>query len=233
MILTTVPIQEKSFQLVQRQLRRSLEGVDAYEIWLDALSKKDQTPERIFGYCSNWKSLTKAKLVLVCKDVRESGKYVGTQHDKAVLLLAAAEAGVDFVDIGLHAGPKSIKTLVRGRGKARLILSWHDFKGTPSSAVLKAKVEQMVILGADVVKVATTVNSSKDLERLVQLALRMKQRRQPHIVLGMGPLGILTRIFADWLGNELNFVSLNAQTAPGQLSLAEMKNFQTLFSLRP
>src|SRR5690606_29466642 len=114
------------------------------------------------------------------------------------------------------------EAVVLKKKKAKVIVSFHDFKRTPSAARLKSIAKRMVDLKADIIKIATFVNTLEDTQKLIDLALELKKKRQPHIVVGMGEKGISTRILGQKLGNELQFVTLEERTAPGQLSLQEM-----------
>src|SRR5690606_36071561 len=217
--LLTVPIRASSPEAIERQLRQRIPSVQAYEIWLDALPKKFLEPKIIGKLVSQWKKITKKKLIVVCKDKMEQGRFTGTKSQKANLLIAAAQAGVHYVDIGLQTNKKNISTLMRQKGKTKLMVSFHDFKKTPTPPRLLQIIKQMKQTGADIIKVATFVNTLEDTQNLIDLALELKTKKQPHIIVGMGEKGIATRILGQKLGNELQFVTLEAHTAPGPLSL--------------
>lgn len=227
--LITVPLRCKHPQDVERELKVKRKGVDAYEIWLDAFSKAFQSPENIQKLFQKWKKLTKWRFVAVCKNPREQGGFAGSDKRKVDLLLVAAPF-VDYLDVGLHTGPREIVRLRKGKKKAKLILSHHDFKKTPKATELKNIVKNAVKHGADIIKIATMVKSLADNQRLIELAMELKQRRLRHIIIGMGEMGMTTRILSQKLGNELQFVALESVTAPGQLSLAQALELKNLFS---
>lgn len=224
--LLTLPLCYSNLSMVQNIIKNSLTESDAFEIWLDALPKDELNPERILVLVRSWKKLSKKKLVIVCKDEKERGKFIGTQERKVVLLLAAAKGGADYVDIGLHAGEKNIAELMGKKGRTKVIVSFHDFQKTPSAKRLQQIAGKIAKLGADIIKIATFVNSLEDNERLMDLALELKRKKQKHIVIGMGEKGMVTRIFGQKMGNELDFVSLETETAPGQLTLEQALEFK-------
>jgi 3-dehydroquinate dehydratase-1 len=227
--LLTVPLRSKRPQDIERELKVKRKGVDAYEIWIDALPKTLQTPELLEGFFKHWRKQTKCKLIAVCKNRMEQGTYAGSDKKKVDLLFAVAPF-VDFIDVGLHTDREEIRRLKKGKKKAKLTISHHDFKKTPGAIELKNIVKNAMKQGADIIKIATLVMSLEDNRRLIELAMDLKQRRLRHIIIGMGEKGIINRILSQGLGNELQFVALESSTAPGQLSLAQALELKTLFS---
>lgn len=227
--LLTVPIKAGDPKKVDQLLQSQLPDVSAFEIWLDAMPRSLQTFPLVEKTCRHWRSLTKKKLIFVCKDPKEQGDFMATDDVRVEVLLRAAEAGADFVDIGAHAKKEEIKRLKAGLKKTKLIISFHDFSKTPTDAQLKIIAKSITNLKPDVVKIATLVKSLEDNRRLIELAMDLKKRRIRHIVIGMGEKGIITRILSQALGNELEFVALDSSTAPGQLSLAQALELKTLF----
>lgn len=229
--LLTIPIQSSDLKQIEKTLQKSLPSVGAFEIWIDQFKSSWLTPENVYEQVRLWKKITKKKLVIVCKDKREKGKFTGSAKEKVNLLLAAVHAGAHFVDAGLHTPKSELRRLVLEKNKSRLIISFHDFEKTPSTTSLESKCSRITELGADVIKIAAMCQSVSDTERLMELALSLKQQKIKHIILGMGEKGVLTRLFADKIGNELNFVSLDDRTAPGQLKLAELIKATSVLSM--
>src|SRR5207245_11411380 len=78
--------------------------------------------------------------------------------------------------------------------------------------------------GADIVKIAVTPRSIRDVGRLLDFAARTAAGSGPPLVpIALGPLGILTRIAAGRWGAPFTFASAGrgAETAPGQIPAAE------------
>lgn len=226
----TIPVQSSDLDQIERLLRRKLPEVGAIEIWVDRLKKIDRVPERLESLVKRWRSLTDKRLVIVCKDRAEKGRFTGTRQEKVAILVAAAHGGAHYVDIGLHTGKTSIQKLLAQKKRSKLILSHHDFEKTPKPKRLETLAQRMIDLGAEVVKIATMVHQPLDNEALMELAMDLKKRKQRHIILGMGQIGLLTRVFSKPIGNELNFVTLDTKTAPGQVSLEQMKRFYQVFN---
>ena len=124
------------------------------------------------------------------------------------------------VDIELRSSLcAALAGLAEAQGKA-LIVSHHDYEQTPGLEVLQA-VEQRAALSAGVVvKIAVRVQIAADVECL-KLFLA-QPRQQPLCLIGMGDLGIPTRLEFPSLGSCLAYGHLDGSTAPGQLSCREL-----------
>lgn len=99
----------------------------------------------------------------------------------------------------------------------RIISSHHDFEGTPSSADIVGRLSRM---GSDIAKGAYSVRDFRDLANILTASESLERE---HVLLGMGPLGMITRIRQSVLGNSFTFAYVGEPTAPGQLSLEEMR----------
>jgi 3-dehydroquinate dehydratase-1 len=226
--LLTVPLQYKRASDISKIIKKLPEEVEAYEVWIDQFMKTDLKASVISSAVQEWLELSKKKLIVVCKDPEEHGGFSGSTSQKLKLLQAAAAAGAHYVDLGFHSGAKALETLKKGKKKSKLIISHHDFEKTPDIQTLEKLAEKMGHFKPDVLKLATMVHEPEDTERLMELAVKLKEEKQKHIILGMGQLGVTTRIFSDQIGNEFNFVTLESKTAPGQLSLEQALQFRSV-----
>lgn len=103
----------------------------------------------------------------------------------------------------------------------RIIRSFHDYKKTPSLRRLQILASRMSRQKTWAVKIATTVESEKDLQTLFALQNWMKKQKIRSIVLGMGPLAHVTRVLSPQR-NALTYASVDhyAPSADGQLPLS-------------
>lgn len=147
----------------------------------------------------------------------------GEHPKKKELLTAAIEAGAAYVDldVGEEEGLRKAVIAKAREGGCKVIISFHDFEGTPGKKELEEVVEKCSGLGADVVKVACMVRSGKEAARLLGLL----GERERLVVIGMGGKGRIVRVLAPLLGAEFTFASLRegAETAPGQMGKDEME----------
>ena len=115
--------------------------------------------------------------------------------------------------------------MVERRGSTKLILSWHDFTGTPETARLEAVLEEMLATEADIVKLVALAREPADNLRLLSLIPRAQAQGKEIIAFCMGPVGKWSRIAAPLLGSFLAFAPFSkaGASAPGQLTVNDMK----------
>jgi len=132
--------------------------------------------------------------------------------------------GAAFVDVEIESSAGDLESL---RASAEehgtdMIISYHDFERTGDREDLESIMIACYEKGGDIAKIATRVHAPEDIRNL--LALYDLPGRK--VILGMGPLGRITRLMGPYLGAEFTFASMghSAGTAPGQLSLKEMND---------
>lgn len=126
---------------------------------------------------------------------------------------------VKYVDIDYR-----LKSLIKDfhtmRSKrVQLIVSFHDYKETPAWSNLEDRVTQLRLLKPDIIKVATMIERVDDLHSIMRLQKRLGKKG---IVIGMGELGLMTRVYNK---SVLTFACLDPKhpSAPGQLTVQQMK----------
>ncbi len=155
----------------------------------------------------------------------EGGRWTGTEADRLDYLSRALDLGVTCLDVELAADAGFRREIGERRGKTRLILSWHDFAGTPEAARLEMVLEEMLASEADVVKMVSLANDPADNLRMLSLIPRARAQGKDVIAFCMGPLGKWSRMAAPLLGSWLTFApfSKQAASAPGQLTVNDVK----------
>lgn len=146
-----------------------------------------------------------------------------TEPERANILKAAIDAGCGYVDLEIDASVFFLDALIpyaKSKG-CKLILSYHNHQGTPDRETLALTIIEALACGADIVKIATMVNTPQDIARL----LALYEHHQQIIVIGMGDKGRISRPAALLLGAPFTFVAPDgiAGTAPGQFSEYEMQ----------
>jgi len=138
------------------------------------------------------------------------------------LLKAAIDGGARWIDVEIEADKNYQLQLIQYARKkgSRVIVSYHNFESTPSNSELNEIVEQAASYQPDLIKIACMVNHPKDNARL----LALYNSEHAILSLGMGALGIITRVAALKLDAPFTFVSVSGkeQTAPGQLNENQM-----------
>jgi 3-dehydroquinate dehydratase-1 len=155
----------------------------------------------------------------------EGGRWQGGEADRLALLEEALALGVTCLDVELAADAAWRRDLAARRGNTRLILSWHDFAGTPEPSRLEAVLEEMLAADADVLKLVTLARQPADNLRLLSLIPRATARGRDIIAFCMGPQGKWSRVAAPLIGSWLTFApfSKTGASAPGQLTVNDLK----------
>ena len=127
-----------------------------------------------------------------------------------------------YVDLELRSHG-SLSSALGPALKKKKIVSFHDFKNTPSVVRLQAKARKAKICGADIFKVATRTDTVAQLERLLDFVAN------PDVdvaisAMGIGKLGTISRIVLAQLGSVLLYGSIGRPTLPGQLSIRQLRS---------
>lgn len=105
-----------------------------------------------------------------------------------------------------------------------LVLSYHNFQETPEN--MMEILSELTILNPKLVKVAVMAHTEQDVLDLMNYTRGFKtlNPEQEYVTISMGKVGKVSRITADVTGSSWSFASLDEVSAPGQISLASMKN---------
>lgn len=140
------------------------------------------------------------------------------EADRQEILQTAIISGADYVDIEVESDRAFMNEIIltARTNDTDIIISYHNFEGTPLLGELEQIVSACRKAGADVVKIASQVNNAGDLQNLFKLykpELRM-------VIIGMGVQGVISRIAAPLLGAEFTFAAAESgqETAPGQIT---------------
>ena len=156
----------------------------------------------------------------------EGGRYRGEERKRLSVLQEAIDLGVDYIDVEFATESSLLHGLIRDKRGTQVILSFHDFRRTPSLKELQKLFGQMIRLRADVIKIVTFANSWEDNLSILSLIPFAKERKQKIIALCMGAKGKVSRIFSPFLGATWTYASLHKSraSAPGQLTVRELKD---------
>ncbi len=114
------------------------------------------------------------KVIATNRRPEEGGRWAGPEADRLRLLEEALDLGVHFLDVELATDAGWRQALFDRRGKTRLILSWHDFSGTPDEAVLDRVLAEMLAAPADILKMVTWAVRPEDNLRVLSLIPRAR-----------------------------------------------------------
>jgi 3-dehydroquinate dehydratase-1 len=196
-------------------IRAARKGLWA-EIRLDYLDKPDL--RRLFRTLPG-------PVIATNRPQAEGGRWTGSDAERRTLLEETLSFGVHVLDVEFATDTAWREELFARRGKTRLILSWHDFSGTPDDDRLEELFTTMSAEDADILKLVTYAATPADNLRLLALIPRARAAGKEIIAFCMGPLGKWSRVATVFLGGFLTFAPFNPQqaSAPGQITVAEFR----------
>ncbi|VAV82470.1 3-dehydroquinate dehydratase I [hydrothermal vent metagenome] len=191
------------------------QGASLIEIRLDTFDKRDvlQLRQEIEAVRA-----LDLRVLLTIRSKKEGGKLTITPKERLTLFTELITA-VDMVDIELSSGPfaKEIAALAHKK-KKKTIVSFHNFKATPSEARLEKIIKEARTIGADIVKIAAFATKKEDVRRLARTLLAHNDL----IVIAMGAVGQSSRVTFPLLGSLVTYGSISESTAPGQMPIKEL-----------
>ncbi|HTS50821.1 MAG TPA: shikimate dehydrogenase [Bryobacteraceae bacterium] len=205
-------------KLLESARREANGGESLLEFRLDYLPAPEQGPAVIRKFLT---SRPDCAVLATCRRHQNHGKFNGSIEDQIRILDAAIAAGARAVDIEIESAENAAERLEALRAHARLILSYHNYEGTPSP---EAILRRMLRIPADGYKIVTTARKPSDNSRILGLA--KTHPRTPLIVLAMGETGFPTRVLSPSLGGLFTYAAPNASegTAVGQICARHMRH---------
>ncbi len=182
-------------------------------------------------------SALRCPLLFTNRPTWEGGMYSGPEGARVDQLVEAVAAGAAYVDLELQAPASSLIRLREAVTDkvARLILSRHDFTGTPPTGELLSWVHRMRECGADIGKIVTTAHDHHDVLRVLHLQEDCSALDFPLIAFCMGRAGLISRLATIELGGYMTYCAADGSeaTAPGQIAVAEFRKVCGLLQLQP
>ena len=168
----------------------------------------------------------KKPFIVTNRKKEEGGQYAGEERKRLGLLQEAIDLGADYIDVELTTERSLFRDLLRNKRGTQVILSFHDFRRTLSLKELQRLFDQMIQLGANVIKIVPFARSWEDNLSILSLIPFAREERQKIVAFCMGEKGKPSRIFSPLLGAAWTYASLNQSriSAPGQLTARELTN---------
>lgn len=217
---TCASIAEKTPNKLTKQIKKGLKKSDYIEVRFDFL-KPEKVPEVLEKIKKDLN-----RMVCTLRPKSEGGVFSGTEKERISILKLIAEYNPFLLDVEYNTLKKN-NHLVKyiKETKTNLLVSWHDFKKTPTLSKLKSQLAQMSKFSKNV-KIVTTAKNTNDSTTILQLY--SKKGKTNLIAFSMGEAGRISRILCLHLGSPYTYVSLGKAVAPGQFSVDEVKKISKL-----
>ena len=152
---------------------------------------------------------------------REEGGQCAITPEQRLRLFARNIPRVDMVDVELKSPILSRVVAMAKAQRKPVIVSFHDFKTTPTDRALTAILTAAKKSGATLVKIAAYARCSADVSRLMRFTRR--HRAKNLVTIAMGPLGSVSRVAFFAVGSLLTYTHLKHSTAPGQMPIGVLQ----------
>lgn len=207
-------------RLMWRQLEKVLETTRTVELRLDWLADDGQIRSFLRRLAASKLSAKRGlTLLATCRRQGAGGKYRGLIANQLLHLAEAIRAGCGWYDLeieSLRKCPSELRDVLLGEG--RRLSSAHFFRRMPPD--LKKVVAELRRSGPDAIKVAAHCDSLAEARKLLAWA----RGRRDVIAIPMGDVALPLRLLALREGSAISYGAVETVTAPGQVSVEEMKN---------
>ena len=147
--------------------------------------------------------------------------------DRLAAISRCVTAGAaDYIDVELDSAPDFFQAVrnILSDSNCKLLLSHHNFERTYAMEETVEILRRMEAAGAEVLKLAMTPKNREDLRREITAVQNYSLAcDKPIVMIAMGDLGKITRLIPDILGGSLSYASGRTGTAPGQMTVAEIR----------
>lgn len=201
------------------QARREVEAGESFlEFRLDYLDHPDRGAEAIGDFLRQFPDCT---ILATCRRHQNAGRFNGSIEEQIRILELAIAHGAQAVDVEIETAEAAPERLNALRGRAYLIVSYHNFDGTPP---MDNVLSRMLRVSADIFKLVTTTRKPSDIGRV--LALAREHPKTPLVVLAMGELGFPTRVLSTACGGRYTYAApmVSEGTAAGQVCARQLRN---------
>ena len=172
----------------------------------------------------------KAKCIYTLRRTSQGGKFDGPEIQRLTYLKELASQLPMMIDVEYETLKEcpEIGTFIKSLN-VPMLLSWHDFRSTPSAARLSELLVLMSSLSKNN-KLVTMANCIED--ALKVLSLYDTVNKSVNLVaFCMGEIGVVSRLLCALQSNcPFTYASLDRPIAPSQLTIEQMKKLHSMIT---
>lgn len=167
-------------------------------------------------------------LLFTFRTAREGGeKEISPEKYKHLNQIVSESGYIDLVDVELFTGDLIVKEMIETAHTCgvKVVVSNHDFEKTPDKKELLSRLQKMQNLGADIPKIAVMPQNKKDVLTLLLATEEMTSlyADRPVITMSMARTGVISRLCGEVFGSALTFGAAGKASAPGQVSVNDLR----------
>ncbi|MGT2925205.1 type I 3-dehydroquinate dehydratase [Streptococcus caviae] len=215
-----VPVMPRNIDEVNQLDLAKISSADIIEWRADYLSKDDilTVAPAIF------EKFAGREVIFTLRTEKEGGNISLTSAEYlAIIRDIATLYQPDYIDFEYFSYREVLKEMY---DFSNLVLSYHNFKETPEN--LMEVFSELTALGPRVVKIAVMPQNEQDVLDLMNYTRGFKtlNPEQEYVTMSMSKLGQVSRLAGDLTGSSWTFASLEQESAPGQISLTDMRKIK-------
>ena len=215
-----VPVMPRSLEEAQAIDISRFHGVDIIEWRADVLPKDDiitVAPDIFEKFAGH-------EIIFTIRTSKEGGQLTLTSEEYVGLIREIdAIYHPDYIDFEYYSHKDVFSQML---DFPNLVLSYHNFEEMPED--IMEIFSELTSLAPRVVKIATMPKTEQEVLDLMNYTRGFKSinPEQEFATMSMGKLGRISRLASDLVGSSWTFASLDQASAPGQVSLNNMKLIQ-------
>ncbi|MCM8759807.1 MAG: type I 3-dehydroquinate dehydratase [Candidatus Omnitrophica bacterium] len=215
---TLVEKEKIAVVLTGEENKRILKSIKEIAGWLEL--RFDYFIEKFSGkdfciWAKSVRKLTDAKIIGTVRWCRErQDKNFIIPDKKRITIYRSIMEYVDFCDVEINSKiAKDVCNLAKANNK-KIILSYHNFAMTPSRKKLISICKKAKNLNPDIIKIATSIRTTKDLFNLVSVSFSVSKNSKVVVV----PMNttLVERLVPLAFGSLFTYFTASQKTAPGQ-----------------
>jgi len=207
--------------------RREAEAGETFlEFRLDFLDHPCKGAEAIAHFLQQFPECI---ILATCRRHQNHGKFNGSIDEQFAILELAVTSGAHAIDIEIETAEAAPERMNHFRGRAQVIVSYHNFEATPP---MDTVINRVMKVQADAYKIVTTARKPSDNVRVLAAAKALPKKHM--IVLAMGELGFPTRVLSPVFGGVYTYAApvCAEGTAAGQVSARYLRHLYRVEKLR-
>lgn len=170
------------------------------------------------------RTLVNLPLLFSLRTTDEGGKFAMTLDDYRDVNVSAITSGdIDIVDVEIFRGDALAQSIVATahENNVKVVGSFHDFTKTPNRETITLILQKMQNMDVDLSKIAVMPSSKADVMMLMETTFDIAEHfaNRPFVLIGMGSLGVITRVAGGLLGTAITFGAVENASAPGQVQV--------------
>ena len=167
-------------------------------------------------------------LIVTFRTQAEGGSKAIRDADYGALYATLLRGGfVQMLDVEMFRDPQVVQSLVSAahQAGAKVVMSSHDFHGTPPREEIVARLLRQQAMGADVLKIAVMPRDAGDVLALLDATWQVRQQSvRPLLTMAMGGTGVVSRLAGETFGQAMTFGMIGTPSAPGQVEVEQLQS---------